>query len=113
MQRSISRRRFLKTATAAGSVLPVWFVEQSRSLAATKPLSPNDRPNVALIGCGGQGRHDTMLAAKFASVAAVCDVDSNRAEAAAKEFGGAKVYKDFRKLLEREDIHAIINGTPD
>jgi len=112
----ISRRRFLKTsaAIATGSALPGWFIEQSRGYAATtKPLSPNDKPNIALIGCGGQGRYDTTLTAKFASVVAVCDVDSKRAEEASKQFGGAKAYKDFRKLLERDDVHAIINGTPD
>ena len=113
---AIRRRRFLTTsaAIAAGSALPAWFIEQSRSCAATtKPLSPNDRPNIALIGCGGQGRHDTTLAAKFANVVAVCDVDSQHAEVASKQFEGAKAYKDFRKLLERDDVHAIINGTPD
>ena len=113
---SISRRRFLKTSAVitGASALPAWFIGQSRSYAATtKPLSPNDRPNIALIGCGGQGRYDTTLAAKFANVVAVCDVDSKHAEEASKQFGGAKAYKDFRKLLERDDIHAIINGTPD
>ena len=111
----ISRRRFLKTsaAIAAGSALPAWLIEQSRSYAATKPVLPNDKPNIALIGCGGQGRYDTTLAAKFGNVVAVCDVDSKHAEEASKRFGGAKAYKDFRKLLERDDIHAIINGTPD
>src|SRR5881394_3034121 len=117
MQRhSISRRRFLKSsaAIAAGSALPAWFIEQSRSYAATtKPLAPNDKPHIALIGCGGQGRYDTTLAAKFAGVVAVCDVDSKHAEEASKQFDGAKAYKDFRKLLERDDVHAIINGTPD
>jgi len=113
---SLSRRRFLKTSAviAAGSALPAWFVEQSRSYAATtKPLSPNEKPNIALIGCGGQGRYDTTLAAKFANVIAVCDVDSKHAEEASKQFGGAKVYRDFRKLLEHDDLHAIVHGTPD
>ena len=48
---------------------------------------------------------------------AVCDVDASHAEAAAKQFTqDGKVpdqYTDFRKLMERDDIHAIINGTPD
>src|SRR5947207_12263589 len=111
-----SRRRFLKTSAtiAAASTLPAWFIEESRSRAATtRPLSPNDKPNIALIGCGGQGRHDATLAGKFANLVAVCDVDGRHAEAASKQFNGAKVYKDFRKLLERDDVHALINGTPD
>ncbi|PYL00858.1 MAG: oxidoreductase [Verrucomicrobia bacterium] len=114
--RTLSRRRFLRTsaAIAAGSGLPAWFVEVSRGYAATtKPASPNDKPSIALIGCGGQGRYDATLAAKFANIVAVCDVDAKRAEAASKQFNGAKVYNDFRKLLERADLHAVINGTPD
>ncbi|HXT42425.1 MAG TPA: twin-arginine translocation signal domain-containing protein, partial [Candidatus Angelobacter sp.] len=58
---NFSRRDFLKTSTAiaAGSALPVWFIEEYHSQAATtKPLSPNEKPNIALIGCGGQGRYD-------------------------------------------------------
>src|SRR6476661_4931544 len=114
---NISRRDFLRTSTAiaaAGSALPVWFIEEYHSQAATtKSLSPNEKPNIALIGCGGQGRYDTTLAARFANVIAVCDVDTKHAEAASKLFGGAKAYGDFRKLLERDDLHAVINGTPD
>ena len=106
----ISRRRFLKTsaAIAAGSALPAWFVDQSRSHAATKPLSPNDKPNIALIGCGGQGRYDTTLAAKFANVVAVCDVDSKHTEDASKQFGGAKAYKDFRTFTPTSTAHPTI-----
>jgi predicted dehydrogenase len=77
------------------------------------PTSPNDKPNIALIGCGGQGRSDANAAAKFGNIVAVCDVDSTRAEKAAAQLAGAKVYSDFRKVLERSDVHAIINGTPD
>lgn len=116
----INRRRFLKStaAIAAASGVPAWFIEMEQAHAAqTKPLGPNDRPNLALVGCGGQGRGDCGGAVKFAEVVAVCDVDDSHAEAAAKQFTkDGKVpqkYNDFRKLMERDDIHAIINGTPD
>lgn len=112
----LTRRAFLKTATAfaAGTGLPLWFAEETLDAATPAPaLGPNDKPNVGLIGCGGQGRGDAKNASKFANVVAVCDVDSQHAETASKQFGGAKVYSDFRKLLERADLHAIINGTPD
>src|SRR5262249_40798212 len=49
----------------------------------------------------------------FANIIAVADVDAQHAEAASKQFGGATIYSDFRKLLARDDLHAIINGTPD
>jgi predicted dehydrogenase len=112
----INRRFFIKTSAvvAASSTLPAWFIEESRLDAAEPtPTSPNEKPNVALIGCGGQGRGDTTNAARFANVVAVCDVDSRRAESASQQFNGAKVYKDFRKLLEDKNIHATITATPD
>lgn len=111
-----SRRRFLQTAAlaGAGAALPAWYLAELRARAAgAPPSSPEGKPNVALIGCGGQGRYDTTLAAKFGSIIAVCDLDSRRAEQASKQFGGAKIYSDFRKLLERDDLQAVINGTPD
>src|SRR5205809_7134589 len=95
MRTAISRRRFLKSSgvIAAGSAVPAWFFQQSGSHAApARPLAANDKPNIALIGCGGQGRYDTTLAAKFANVVAVCDVDSKHAEEASKQFGSAKAY---------------------
>ena len=82
-----------------------------------KALGPNDRPGIALVGCGGQGRGDCAGAAAHGDIIAVCDVDDSHADAAAKQFTkNGKVpekYNDFRKLMERDDVHAIITGTPD
>ncbi|MEI6655498.1 MAG: Gfo/Idh/MocA family oxidoreductase [Verrucomicrobiota bacterium] len=117
----ISRRSFLHrcAATAAATGLPMWFVERELALAAepAKVLSPNDRPSIALIGCGGQGCGDARDAMRFGNIVAVCDVDQGHVERAAKDFTkDGKVpekFSDFRKLLERDDLHCIINGTPD
>jgi predicted dehydrogenase len=109
----VPRRRFLKAVAAAASV-PLWYLEEMKSQAASpRPLSPNDRPGIALIGCGGQGRGDTNWAKGFGNVVAVADLDDQHAESAKKQFKAEAAYKDFRKLLEREDVHVIINGTPD
>ncbi len=112
-QTHLPRRRFLK-ATAAAAGLPLWYFEQQRSLAASpKPLGPNDRPGIGLIGCGGQGRGDCNWAKNFGTVVAVADVDDKHASEAKAQFKAEHQYKDFRKLLERDDVHVIINGTPD
>ena len=117
---NINRRRFLKTTAAitAATGVPAWFLELEEAHASQpKPLSANDRPGIALVGCGGQGRGDCAGAAGFGDVLAVCDVDDNQAEKAAKQFTKSgktpEKYSDFRKLMERDDIHVIINGTPD
>jgi myo-inositol 2-dehydrogenase / D-chiro-inositol 1-dehydrogenase len=79
--------------------------------------SPNDRPGVALIGCGGMGRGDAKNAARFGNIVAVCDVDESHAAAARKQFATAgnepAQFSDFRKVLERKDVDIIINATPD
>lgn len=107
------RRSFLK-AGAAAALLPAWFVEECRSQDKPAPSSsPNERPHIALIGCGGRGRGIAQEASRLSDVIAVCDVDARHAEEVSKQFKGAKIYKDFRKLLERKDVDAILNGTPD
>ena len=117
----ISRRTFLRrcSATAAATGMPMWFVERELARAAepAKTVAANDRPGIALIGCGGQGSGDTGNAQRFGDVVAVCDVDQKHVENAVKRFSKdgkiPKGYSDFRKLLERDDVHCIINGTPD
>jgi predicted dehydrogenase len=117
----ISRRSFLHrcSATAAATGLPLWFVERelARAEEPVKAVAANDRPGIALIGCGGQGSGDTGNARRFGDVVAVCDVDQKHVANAVKRFSkDGKVptgYSDFRKLLARDDVHCIINGTPD
>ena len=118
----ISRRSFIArcSATAAATGLPLWFVQRELAQAAEpakKTLSPNDRPAIALIGCGGQGSGDASNALRFGDVVAVCDVDKKHVERAVQRFTkDGKVptgFSDFRKLLERDDLHCIINGCPD
>src|SRR5262245_60496671 len=118
---SISRRSFCKhcAISAAATGLPVWFLERELGAAEGKgiPLAANDRPGIALVGCGGMGRADAGLASKYGDIVAVCDVDQKHAEQAAKQFtkeGKAPAqHNDFRKLMERKDVHVIVTGTPD
>jgi predicted dehydrogenase len=119
----ISRRSFMRRAsfTAAATGLPLWFVEHDIARAAdqviTPSTSPNSRPGLALIGCGGQGSGDLAGAAKFGNVVALCDVKENALSGAVKRFTKddkvPATFTDFRKILERKDVDIIVNGTPD
>src|SRR5687768_6088586 len=117
----VSRRSFLKRCSvmAAMTGLPLWYVERMLAAEPAKPTtSPNDRPGIALIGCGSQGTRDAQNASAWGDVLAVCDVDSSHAAAAAQKLtiegkSPPKVYSDFRPLLERDDIQVLVNGTPD
>lgn len=111
-QPTSNRRQFLRSAAAIGAIAP-YFVA-NHSAGAAESTSKNDRPLIGVIGPGGRGLADARAAAQFGDVVAVCDVDLNRAEAAKAAFDGKPdVYQDYRKLLERNDVEVIVNGTPD
>jgi predicted dehydrogenase len=95
---------------AAATGLPGWYVEEC---LAAPPTSTKDPLRFGLIGCGGQGRGDAGNASRFGKFVAVCDVDAAHVADAKKQFPGAEGYSDFRKLLDRKDIDAVICGTVD
>jgi predicted dehydrogenase len=108
---SSSRRHFLQTTAAAG------FAAQTLAAQATgKKISANDKIRVALIGAGGQGSGDadSSLAQPGVELVAVSDVYNGRL-VRAKERWGSDLYttRDYREILVRPDIDAIIVGTPD
>jgi len=118
----VSRRSFLKrcSSTAAITGLPLWFVQRQLA-SAEEPVeitkSPNERPRLALVGCGGQGSGVARNSRRLADIVAVCDVDQAHIDRALGRFTqdgkSPDTFSDFRKLLERKDIDGIINGTPD
>src|SRR5207247_7151093 len=64
-------------------------------------------------GVGGRG-HASVEGSKGETIVALCDVDRNTLEKAAKEFPAARLYRDFRKMLETEKtLDAVTVGTPD
>jgi len=126
----ISRRKFLQASIAGLTLagLPDWFAneaiaaEYERPVARQKKFGPNDQINFGLIGAGGsrggyrQGLGDARGAhgQRGCKVIAVCDVDALHLEEAAKVFGPETAkYPDYRELLARKDIDAVVIGTPD
>ncbi len=114
--RSINRRTFLhtaaKTAAAAGatSYLRPLFGQ------ADVQRSPNDHIQLALIGAGIQGQGDTKTAIQVPGVklVAVADCYDGRLTHA-KELWGADIFttRDYREILSRPDIDAVLIATPD
>lgn len=113
-----TRRNFLQqtTALAGGAfLLPTIGVQPFR-------FSPSDEINIGAIGINGMGWADLKAALKLpgVNVVALCDVDKNVLDKRMKDLADMKVdtskiklYGDYRKLLERKDIDAVIIGTPD
>ncbi len=102
---------------AAGAVAPI---AKASGFTMIKGHSPNDKIVLGLIGCGGMGASNMRNLMNFSDieVAALCDVDTNRATNDFKDvqnkYGKAPdFYPDYRHMLERKDIDAVIIGTPD
>jgi len=115
-KKQLNRRDFL---SAAGAAAGAPYLIRSGVLAAEGKAGANERLTVAHIGVGGMGgaHLDNMLAFRrggAVNIAAVCDVDENRLAAALKKAGqGVMPYRDYRYVLERKDVDAVVIATPD
>lgn len=76
--------------------------------------SPNEKLNIASIGAGGKAASD-ISGCSSENIVALCDVDEKQAAAKFKQYENVPKYKDFRKMLEKEDkgIDAVIVTIPD
>jgi predicted dehydrogenase len=124
-----SRRDFLRQSVAGISLaaLPAWFAREAVAAESdrgvrVRQVAANDRINLACIGTGGsrggfrQGLGVTrgLRRQGGVEVVAVCDVDRQHREEAARGFGqDCAQFSDFRELLQRRDIDAVVIGTPD
>jgi predicted dehydrogenase len=102
---SSTRRTFLKATTAASS---------AGALAAQQ--SANDKIQVALIGCGGMGNADleSSLATGQTTLIAAADVYQGRLDRIKEKYGsGIFTTRDYREVLARKEVDAVIVGTPD
>jgi predicted dehydrogenase len=103
-----TRRHFLQTGPAMLAAAGLADADQS--------VSPSDRIRIATIGFGGMGMGDTKYAVSVQGVelAAVCDIYDGRL-ARAREVYGDRVFttRDYREVLARKDIDAVIIATPD
>lgn len=124
----IPRRTFLRSATAAagGLAFPWLLPAAARGAGGLRP--PSERINVGIIGLGamGNGHLHLLLGRSETQVLAVCDVDRTRRDAgvqaahnayaaarAAGTYRGCAGYNDFREILARDDIDAVVIVTPD
>lgn len=109
----VTRRQFLSsTATASLGVTAFPYVITSGALAAPGRPGANDRIRVGHIGVGGMGCHH--LKALKDHVGAICDVDAEHLKTAAEMVGrDVPLFDDYRRILERDDIDAVIIATPD
>ncbi len=121
----ITRRSFLKCSAAA---IAVPAIIPASALGRDGHIAPSERIVMASIGVGGQGMHNTRAFFSMPDIqhVAVCDVDRNHCASAREtveayyasrsssgEYSGCAAYHDFRDVLARDDIDAVMIATPD
>src|SRR5674476_182446 len=133
----VTRRQFLRhTTTALGAALAAPVIAPASVLGRGGARAPSDRITMGFIGIGGQGGGHllggawTYVAGGYAGrkdvqVLAVCDVWRERRENACKKvndhyaeaygkgnYKSCEAYTDFRQVLDRPDIDAVLIATP-
>jgi predicted dehydrogenase len=121
----LSRRQFIEgavktTAAVTAGLGALGGAASAAPAAGRKRVGANDKIVLGLIGCGGQGASNmrNMMDFPEIEVAALCDVDDARMpgdirDVVLKYKKEPAIFKDYRKMLERKDIDAVIIGTPD
>ena len=105
----MNRRQFLAGSAAAAAWAAGWA-----PAARAKDASPNEKLDVAVIGVSGRGGAN-LGGVSRENVVALCDVDAHRLAAAAKRFPKAKIFADFRRMLDAvgKQVDAVVVSTPD
>jgi predicted dehydrogenase len=114
----VNRRQFLGL-TGAALAFPTLI--SSSALARAGQPAPSKRITLGIVGCGvmGTGNTNSFLALKDCQVVAACDVDRKHLETLVHKVNGhykdtgCKAYHDYRELLARRDIDAVMLAVPD
>nr|CAA9241104.1 GH109 [uncultured Armatimonadetes bacterium] len=107
MTQELNRRAFLQNSALAGA-----GVLLSGTSASAKKRSANEKLVIGVIGVAHQGEYN-LENVKGENIAALCDVNENNLRAAAKSYPRAKTYTDYRRMLARKDLDAVVISTPD
>ncbi len=109
----LTRRAFIAAATTSALLMSKRVYAVNDAKVVPRKISPNEKLNVAGIGCGGKGRADLRACANE-NIVALCDIDWVRAGEVFEALPNAKRYKDYRNMLEEmPEIDAVTVTTPD
>ncbi len=119
---NLTRRGFLKRTAAAGAGIALPYLVRPSALGKAGTVAASERITVGFIGTGGHGidmNLRSFLAQPDAQAVAVCDVDpvnlKKACDIVCQKYGNkdCATYKDFREVLARGDIDAVMISTPD
>ena len=105
----VTRRDFIKGASAVAA----FTIVPSHVLGGVGNTAPSDKLNIAGVGIGGMGKNN-IKNCETENIVALCDIDQKYAAPVWEKYPQAKIYYDFRVMLEKQkDIDAVIVATPE
>jgi len=126
-ERGINRRQFIKNTIGTAAAISFPYVVPAFALGQAGNTAPSERITLGFIGAGKQSKHlmRSFLNSPGTHVLAACDVDKLKlargqkmvedhyAKKSGGTYKGCDIYGDFRELLARDDIDAVVISTPD
>jgi predicted dehydrogenase len=106
MKNKMTRRELIERGTYAGAA--VWL----GPTVDPRKYQANEKLNIACIGVYNRAK-DNLNAVAHENIVALCDINSTYLEEPAKRFPSAKLFSDFRKVVEMKGIDAFVVATPD
>jgi predicted dehydrogenase len=103
---AVTRRQFIHGAILGSA--GYWLGCQTTA----RRLSPNEKLNIGVVGVANRGGAN-LSGVAGENIVALCDVDDIFLRAAAEKFPQAKTYNDFRRMLDRKDLDAVVCSTAD
>jgi predicted dehydrogenase len=105
----VSRRDFMAAAAGAAAA----FTLVPGNVLGRDESAPSNKLNIAGVGVGGMGGN-YIKNVSSENIVALCDVDDKHAAGVYRQYPKAKLYRDFRRMLEKEkNLDAVVIGTPD
>jgi hypothetical protein len=105
---NFTRRQFIYTTAVAGAAAMTGC-----ATARPRRVSPNEKLNIGCVGVGGKGGSDVDGCASE-NIVALCDVDASTLAKQGEKYPKARIYKDWRVMLEKEkNLDAVVISTPD
>ncbi|HET8546510.1 MAG TPA: Gfo/Idh/MocA family oxidoreductase [Bryobacteraceae bacterium] len=115
------RRNFLLTSAGVAATAASPFAGAQQTPSANRTPGAHDRIRIALLGCGGMGMGNLRNFLRIPNIqcAALCDVDDSRMDKTQRDYltpvgqRAEITTRDFRRILDRKDIDAVVIATPD
>ncbi len=109
---SLRRRDFLQRSAALGAGAAWLASGRASARPQRRAPSPGEKLNLGVVGVAHRGA-DNLDGVRSENIVALCDVDETYLHKAGEAFPAATLYTDYRKLLDRDDLDALVVSTPD